>query len=650
MTVLMALPLLLATLPQDGDRLVTDRTASATLSLPDEDEAFVFAIFGDRTGGPAAGVSVLADAVDEVNLLDPDLVMTVGDLIEGYNTTPRWMDQMREYRGIMDRLTCPWFPVAGNHDVYWRGEGRPEGEHEASYEEHFGPLWYAFEHKDCWFIALYTDEGDPVTGAKTFREPASQKMSEEQMSFLDSTLRRAADARHVFVFLHHPRWHGGGYGEDWERVHTRLAKAGNVRAVFAGHIHRMLYDGERDGIEYFTLATVGGHQSGVAPRAGYLHHYNLVTVRDEGLSMIALPVGAAIDPRTLTRQLSDEARSVARISPRVQATPTLSADGTVSAPYVLELRNPVSRDVELELSFESTDSDWDFVPEHAHFTLAPGESKTLEILAFHAPATIGRRFALPQVVLQADYLAADHRLSLPVRTQALPLDPGALRPPARPAREWATRFDGRTSHVKVASEDLSLPDGPLTLETWLRADGWSDRVGVVCKTETSGFGIFANGGVPDFMVHLDGNYVSARAQGKIPTDRWTHVAGVYDGEEVRLYVDGELAARTTGSGTRSVRPLPLIVGADVDSSGRATSHFRGDLDEVRISTVARYTGPGFTPQRRHEPDDSTSLLLHLDVASGPWAFDASARRAHGIRVGDPENVPASTQENGAEGR
>ena len=37
MTVLMALPLLLAALPQDGDRLVTDRTASATLSLPDED-------------------------------------------------------------------------------------------------------------------------------------------------------------------------------------------------------------------------------------------------------------------------------------------------------------------------------------------------------------------------------------------------------------------------------------------------------------------------------------------------------------------------------------------------------------------------------------------------------------------------------------
>ena len=24
--------------------------------------------------------------------------------------------QMREYRSIMARLTCPWFPVAGNHD------------------------------------------------------------------------------------------------------------------------------------------------------------------------------------------------------------------------------------------------------------------------------------------------------------------------------------------------------------------------------------------------------------------------------------------------------------------------------------------------------------------------------------------------------
>ena len=115
-----------------GDRFTTDRTGAA-LALPVEDEAFSFVVFGDRTGGPAKGVSILADAVRDVNLLEPDLVMTVGDLIDGYNQSDKWLVQMREFKGIMDRLLCPWFPVAGNHDIYWRGPKsvkKPAGEHE----------------------------------------------------------------------------------------------------------------------------------------------------------------------------------------------------------------------------------------------------------------------------------------------------------------------------------------------------------------------------------------------------------------------------------------------------------------------------------------------------------------------------------------
>ena len=108
----------------------------------------------------------------------------------------------------------------------------------------------------------------------------------------------------MFVFLHHPRWIGGGYGDDWQRVHELLAAAGNVRAVFAGHIHHMRYDGPRDGIEYFTLATTGGHQSAAAPEAGYLHHYLLVTVRENQLAVAALPVGSAFDPRSITPDVS----------------------------------------------------------------------------------------------------------------------------------------------------------------------------------------------------------------------------------------------------------------------------------------------------------------------------------------------------------
>ena len=89
--------------------------------------------------------------------------MTVGDLIQGYNTTEPWLDQMREYRETMNGLLCPWFPVAGNHDIYWRGPDRPAEEHEQRYEQHL-VHWYAFDHKGCQFIVLYSDEGIPRAG------------------------------------------------------------------------------------------------------------------------------------------------------------------------------------------------------------------------------------------------------------------------------------------------------------------------------------------------------------------------------------------------------------------------------------------------------------------------------------------------------
>ncbi len=622
---------------QSPARFITSRDGRR-LDLPREDDAFFFVVFGDRTGGPADGVSVLADAVRDTNLLEPDFVMTVGDLVQGYNRTPQWLEQMREYRAIMDELVCPWFPVAGNHDIYWRGEGRPAGEHERDYEMHFGPLWYAFTHKNCMFIALYSDEGNPETGEKAIDKPASQVMSDEQFAWLRQTLERGRDMDHIFIFLHHPRWLGGNYGDDWERVHRLLVEAGNVSAVFAGHIHRMRYD-PRDGIDYIALATVGGGQSGTVPEAGWLHHFNIVTVRRDQIAHAAIPVGEVMDVREITGEMADHAARLSRVRAVVDRAIPLDSDAAGGATVRAAIVNPTPYPVDATLRIETGDGRWLAIPDHQHLHLQAGQQAEIP-LHLERLGGLDRGFGDVELVLSMDMLLPGHRYAIPESRTIIPLQI-ELEPPAIPARERALEVDGVRGVAVVPSSRFALPDGPFTLECWFRADGFGDRTGLVAKTENAEYGIFVSGGVPSFSVLLGRAYAEAKGDTPVPADQWHHVAGVYDGHEVRLYVDGEIVSRVRRSGRRRTNARPLMIGADVDGSNNPMSFFDGRIDGVRLSRGVRYTGDRFEPVRRFEPDDETVLLFNMDALVGPWLFDESASGAHatvrpGARIVDAE--------------
>jgi hypothetical protein len=566
--------------------------------------------------------------------------MTVGDLVQGYNETPQWMGQMREYKSVMADLVMHWYPVAGNHDVYWRGRDPPSGHHEANYEANFGPLWYWFPHKNAAFIVLYSDEGDIENNRKGFRDSELIRMSGAQHSWLENTLAETATYDHVFVFLHHPRWITDSYrGGNWESVHRLLAAASNVSAVFAGHIHRQRYDGLRDGIAYFTLATIGGGMPMDVPGTGWLNHMLLVTVRPNDFEVATIPVGGVLDPKTMTPEHLEDLDRARKISiERLSDHLPLGLEGEVSGEVRYRLQNAATRPVEVMVSLGKHAGDWLARPDHRQVRLGPEEVGEVKFSLQRREDGFLGAFSIPTFSFQVDYLGKDRRVSFRESHASAPLKaaPGQLPEDPTPV-EQAMKLNGRGTGLWFASDLIEIGSPPLTLEAFIRADTRNATGTVIGKLNRGGYALMLRNGRPRFVLRLQGSRIDLKPseEGLVETGRWHHIAGVFDGMEARLYLDGRLIERAEAAPEQALKTnnLPLYVGGNPSRDGAIASSFEGAIDEVRISTVARYEGESFRPSPRLQSDNETSLLLHLDGDSGPFARDASPHRRHGIGIG-----------------
>jgi hypothetical protein len=78
---------------------------------------FQFVIIGDRTGG-ANVLGTFKLAMDQINLLQPEFVINVGDLIEGYSDDKAELNaEWNEMDKMIEKLKMPSFRTAGNHDI-----------------------------------------------------------------------------------------------------------------------------------------------------------------------------------------------------------------------------------------------------------------------------------------------------------------------------------------------------------------------------------------------------------------------------------------------------------------------------------------------------------------------------------------------------
>ena len=85
------------------------------LDFANDPENFQFVVISDRTGGHRPGV--FPKILEKVNLMQPELVMSVGDYIEGYTEDRATAEaEWAEIDDMIQTVEAPFFHVAGNHD------------------------------------------------------------------------------------------------------------------------------------------------------------------------------------------------------------------------------------------------------------------------------------------------------------------------------------------------------------------------------------------------------------------------------------------------------------------------------------------------------------------------------------------------------
>ncbi|ABQ92224.1 LamG-like jellyroll fold domain-containing protein [Roseiflexus sp. RS-1] len=209
--------------------------------------------------------------------------------------------------------------------------------------------------------------------------------------------------------------------------------------------------------------------------------------------------------------------------------------------------------------------------------------------------------------------------------------PTATNTPLLPSNN-ALRFDGANDEVRGGL--LAGLGGVQTIELWVRpATGGQDSVIIAHGDDDSGWALELNGGRATWWVASTAGWRAAQHPTALLANTWYHIAVTYDGATARVFVNGSSGSAVT-IGAITQGPFLRIGGL------AGYGFFNGDIDDVRISNVVRYTSTFTPPSTAHPADANTRALYRLDEGSGQTTADASGNGYH-LTLGTTVNADSA---------
>ncbi len=196
------------------------------------------------------------------------------------------------------------------------------------------------------------------------------------------------------------------------------------------------------------------------------------------------------------------------------------------------------------------------------------------------------------------------------------------------AQNGSLSVNGGHQYVSTLDSPALAPTPHFTIEAWIKptvgATGFNYTILRKPESPPSYLLRIASNGTAEFLAFVNGGTHSTVAVTGPLAGAWHHLAGVYDGAMLRLYLDGLQIQATPLVGSAVSIAGPLRIG---DGASNESASFVGLIDEVRIWNFAR-SSAAIQAER----------FLSVDFAPGLvscWKFDGNYADTAGPHEGTP---------------
>ncbi|MBF0451146.1 MAG: hypothetical protein HQK75_10615, partial [Candidatus Magnetomorum sp.] len=203
-----------------------------------------------------------------------------------------------------------------------------------------------------------------------------------------------------------------------------------------------------------------------------------------------------------------------------------------------------------------------------------------------------------------------------------------------PASGKALSFDGFDDYVNLGSRAELILGNVFTIEAWIypmhsdaNYHGFIGNQTDINTPNTRSPSLFVyNQTQIHYDLYNEANTSCGGITGSILTNnQWNHVAQVFDGTTISIYVNGVCQYTSTTCSGFDLKDIP------VNLIGKVNDSFYGNIDEVRLWTIARTESQIQNTMNAKLEGNETGLLAYyrFDSITGGTLYDSSGNNYHG---------------------